>query len=99
MTSYTGATNGRFRTCATAITRPQAKVTDRRRLTTTPVCLTAVSEGEAKCAEGPLHDPPLSVPVRKARQAGAAGMSSERHHLADGLELHEQWVVRRHART
>lgn len=61
-----GAMNGRFRTCATAMTTPQANVIDSRRLTTRPFC-----------AAGPR--PPRGVgrggcPLRTlAAVAGSAG--------------------------
>jgi protein-S-isoprenylcysteine O-methyltransferase Ste14 len=67
-TSYTGAMNRRLRTCATAITSPQAKVTDSRRLTTGPSVLARPNLGVGASSrhenEGMVHDPQEPVAFR-----------------------------------
>ena len=56
-TSYTGATNLRLTTWAVATISPQAKVTDRRRLTTGP----SLRSGPKRPSTGP---PPVGALVR-----------------------------------
>lgn len=92
-TSYTGATKRLLTTCATATTRPQAKVTERRNPTTSAIVLAASkpAPGTTRATAMRLTDVALPGEVREVRWSIEIGPDERREHqVTEGLVEHNQ---------